>query len=67
MIPTSGYRFPEKIMIEQKHRMGWRFEQERFEQEPCRSGPVDLTVAFLLPAIHFAKVKSKTTLETDIY
>jgi len=53
---------PEKIRIEQKHGTEWRFEEK-----PSRSRTMDLTVTLLLPQILFANVKSKTTLETDIY
>jgi hypothetical protein len=28
MIPKSGYRFSEKIMLKQRSRVGWRFEEK---------------------------------------
>jgi len=37
MIRKSGYRFSEKIMLKQKDRAGWRFE-EKSSRSSRRSG-----------------------------
>jgi hypothetical protein len=42
MIPKSGYRFSEKIMLQQEDRAGWRFEEKssRLEHDPEKWIPV---------------------------
>ena len=43
MIRKSGYRFSEKIMLEQKDRARWRFNEEPSRSRPNTAGFADLS------------------------